>query len=594
MADLFFEIGLLIIVATLVAAIAKALRQPLILAYIIAGILIGPLVAGLIVNLELIRNISELGIAFLLFIVGMEIDMRRLRDVGGAVMATALVQVVLSFSAGFAAASLLGFSRTTAGYVGIALAFGSTMVVIKLLSDKRRLDTLHGRSVLGILLVQDIIAIIALTLLPSLSNPSLSMLELSLVKGMLLFAVAVISARLVLPRISRFLAASHELLFIGALGWLFLLAIFAQKLDYSIAIGAFLAGVTLGSSEYSAEITARIKPLRDFFATLFFVALGMQINFSYLANPAPIIVLVPIIVFFTPLVDIFMLSLFGYNKRAAFLTGSSLGQISEFSLIVIALGVKLGHVPESLFSLITIISVITITTTSYLIKYDERLYQLLSKPLSVFERLGRKREMIDYIPGKMEFEVLLCGHNRMGYSILKALRKMGKRTLVIDYNPDTIRMLARKKTACVYGDINNAELLDELHLGSIQLLISTVPEVGANRLLIQKVRKINKKAVIMATAERFKDALRLYAAGSDYVIMPHMIGGEHVSQLLRESKRDFASLKRRKQEHLAEIKAREQLGKTNIKMNIFNKGIINKEITKNKGLNKLINKGFTK
>ena len=138
------------------------------------------------------------------------------------------------------------------------------------------------------------------------------------------------------------------------------------------------------------------------------------------------------------------------------------------------------------------------------------------------------------------------------------------------------------------------ELLDELHLGSIQLLISTVPEVGANRLLIQKVRKINKKAVIMATAERFKDALRLYAAGSDYVIMPHMIGGEHVSQLLRESKRDFASLKRRKQEHLAEIKAREQLGKTNIKMNIFNKGIINKEITKNKGLNKLINKGFTK
>ncbi len=563
MTEIFFEVGIVIVAAMLLAGITRLLRQPIIIAYIAAGILIGPMLSGLISNTDFIRGISELGIVFLLFMVGIEMDYRKLKDLGSAVLVTGVVQVALRFVLGFIIATLLGFDYLTSGYIAIALSFGSTMVVIKLLSDARKLETLHGRSVLGILLIEDVIAILVLTLLPNIDNPSLVLLGGSLLKGLLLFSVTLLSAKLLLPRISRFLAASSELLLLGALAWLFLITMLAAWLEYSVAIGAFLAGLTLASLRYSPEIRGRVKPLRDFFATLFFVALGMQIRFLNPTDSLLVILFLPVVVLFTPIVNMVLLSLFGYPKRAAFLTGTSLGQVSEFSLIVVTLGVTLGHITESVFSLVAVLLVITVVFTSYEIKHDERFYQLLSRPLSILEKLGGKKRIIDYLPRKKGFDVLLCGHNRMGYSILKALKRMGKRTLVVDYNPDTIRMLAGKKMPCIYGDINNAELLDELHLDQIQLLISTIPELQANRLLIEEVRKINKKAVIMTTADLVRDAFRLYRAGSDYVIMPHMIGGEHVSHLLRESKQDFASLKRRKQEHLAELKARARESKQN-------------------------------
>jgi len=555
MTQLVFEIGLVIVVATVLAGIARLFKQPLILAYIVAGILIGPTVAGIITNLELIRNVSELGIAFLLFMVGMEMDLRKMKNVGTAVLMTGIVQVSLTFVAGFLVASYLGFAPLTAGYIAIALGFGSTMVVIKLLSDKKKLDTLYGRSVLGILLIQDIIAILVLTLLPNITNPSFTLLGISVLKGAILFGAAIIPAKFLIPRISKFMASSSELLFLGSLAWLFLLAIIASLLDYSIAIGAFLAGVTLASLQYSPEIIGRIKPLRDFFATLFFVALGMQINFSYLlADPRPIFFFTPIVLFFTPLVDTVMLSLFGYTKRSSFFTGMSLGQISEFSLIVITLGLTLGHIPQDIFSLIAVISVITITLTSYQLKYDEKIYQFLSKPLSVFEKLGKKKKIFDYVPKEKKFDVLLVGYNRLGYNILNELQKIEKKTLVVDYNPDTIQLLAKRRKPCIYGDITNAELMDKLYLETTKLVISTVPDLEANKLLIEEVKERNKNAVIITTAEHAQEALDLYKAGSDFVIVPHMISGEHVSLLLHESRKDFKNLRRRKRAHVRALK----------------------------------------
>ena len=555
----FFDIGLVIIVATLLALAAALFRQPLILAYVITGLVIGPL-TGLVSDSALIIGISELGIAFLLFLVGLEMDVRKLKSVGLSASVAGLGQVMFASLSGFFLLLALGFSRVEAVYLAVALSFCSTMIVVKLLSDKGELDTLHGRMLVGILLVQDVVAIFSLALVNNAGSYSVYVVAGSLLKGFALFAAAFLSGRFVLPPIFRLMAKSQELLFMASISWCFAFAIYAHSLGYSIAIGAFLAGVSLASLKYSFEIMSRVKSLRDFFATIFFVSLGMQMVFL---SPSGLvknsIILSAFVVFFNPLIVLLLMSFMGYNKKVSFLSGAGISQISEFSLILVALGVSLGHLGAEILSLVSVVAIITITITAYTIKYNTKLYSILSGLLSVFPKIAIRRVDTGHIPVQFKPDVILCGQNRIGYSVYNKLKQMRKSFLVVDYNPEIIKGLVKEKIPCIYGDAGDIDIIEKMQLRSVEMLISTVPDIQSNSLIIKKLKEKNRAAIIIVTADHVDDALRLYQEGADYVIMPHFLGGDHASMLV-EDFRDLNAVLKARLDHIVELNKRKLRG----------------------------------
>lgn len=558
--DVFFEIGAIIIIATVFAFIAKKLKQPLIPAYIITGLLIGP-VYGLITNKELIATLSEIGIAFLLFIVGLEMDLKKLKDVAMVSGLGGTIKSLSMFTIGFIIALTLGFVTKEAAYIGIIIAFSSTMIVIKLVSDKRELDTLHGRIVVGILLLEDLLAILALSILTSLDGNSFFIIVFALVKGILLLFFVLAFTKFLFPIIFKISAKSQELLFLSSISICFLLSIVAYYLNFSIAIGAFLAGLSLANLPYNFAIIGKVRSLRDFFATIFFVSLGMELMIDQIRNIiAPLIILIVLVIVIKPFITMFLCSFFGYKKRVSFLTSISLAQISEFSLIIVSQGLILGHISRDIFTLTILVAIITMIITSYFIQFDDSIYSKFKKILKPFDRFTEGYKELEYLPERRKIDVILCGHNRIGYSIGRTIRRLGKRLLVIDYNPEIIKVLIRKRISCLYGDIGDIEVLERLPFKDVEMVISTVPSSKVNKLLIERVKEVNKKAIIYVTTSSVDKALKLYDSGADYVILPHFLGGEHVSVLIEEFSANVDKIIENKLEHIKELKHRQRIG----------------------------------
>jgi len=530
--SLFWDVGLIIASATILAYVARLLRQPVILAYIIAGVLIGPGGLKLITNEDVIRTLSEFGIAFLLFIVGLELDLRKLKSVGFSALWIAVVKSVILFGFGFLIAEAYQFSGYEPLYIGLALAFSSTMIAVKLLSDKNELATLHGRMIVGILLTEDLIAIMALSFLSTPGQLSVGMLAQSLGKGILLLIAALFFSRVILPRILGFVSKSQELLFLTALSICFVFAGLSHLLEFSIAIGAFLGGLAVASFPYNIEIISRVQSLRDFFSTIFFVSLGMGvgISFSY-GLLLPLFIFVFMVVVIKSLIIMLMCIYSGYSTRTSFLTSISLTQISEFSLIIVIQGLKLGHVGPDVFSLTVLLALITITVTSYLTKFDEFLYRLMSRYLVPLEGVCRVKNKCyyDLAPPKLEGHqrhVVVCGCHRMGYTIIKTLQKLGKNILVIEFDPDIIEGLSSEGIPSLYGDIGDVEVLRRANLAGAEIVISTVPRLEDNLLLIEEAKKINPHILVIVTASNIDHALESYSAGADYVVLPKWLAGE--------------------------------------------------------------------
>jgi len=557
--DAFFQIGTLLIIATIFAFIAKRLRQPLIPAYIITGLLIGP-VYGLITNKELISNMSEIGIAFLLFIVGLEMDFKKLKDVAIVSGLGGTIRSLLMFTLGFIIALVLGFVTKEAIYIGIIIAFSSTMVVVKLISDKREIDTLHGRIIVGILLLEDLLAILALSILTSLDSNSSLPIILALVKGIFLLLLALAFTKFLFPKIFKIAAKTQEVLFLSSISICFLLSITAHYLNFSIAVGAFLAGLSLANLPYNFAIIGKVRSLRDFFATIFFVSLGMELMIDQIRHIIkPLIILLILTIIIKPIITMFLCSFFGYKRRIGFLTSISLAQISEFSLIIVSQGVILGHISRSMFTLTILVAIITMIITSYFIQFDNSIYLKLKKSLKPFDRITEGYEELEYLP-KKKIDVIMCGHNRIGYSISRTIMKLGKKLLVVDYNPEIIKILIKKKISCLYGDASDIEVLERLPLKEAEMIISTIPSSKVNKLLIEKVKEVNKKATIYVTASSVEKALKLYDAGADYVILPHFLGGEHVSLLIEEFSANVDKIIENKLKHIKELKHRQSIG----------------------------------
>ena len=556
--DIFLHLGIIVILAALAAFVLRMIKQSEILAYVLTGILITP-VFQLITDTSIIESMSTIGIAFLLFIVGIEIDLKRLKDVALVSTVGGAISITLLFLFGYLLALLLGYLNLEAAYIGLMLAFSSTMVILKLLSDKRELNTLHGRIIIGILLLEDIVAIFALTILSTIDGFTPLLFGIALLKFGGLFGIAFICSKYIFPRMFKFAAKNQELLLITSLAICFIFSLMFHYLGFSIAIGAFLAGVALGNLEYNIEIIGKVKSLRDFFALLFFVSLGMGLSLAVIQDLfLPLILFLLFAIFFKPLLIMVICSIFKYTKKPSFLSAISMSNIGEFSLIIAAHGLMLGHLSQELFSLVVIVTLTSITITSYLVKYDDGLYRILEKPLKIFDKFTT--EGLEYLPTETKPTFILCGHNRIGYSILRNLHRSKKKILVVDFNPEIISRLVKKGYHCIYGEVTDEEIIERMNLEKIKMLVSTVPGINDNLYLIKKTRRVNKKAKIIVTALEIDDALRLYKQGADYVILPHFLGGEHVATLISNFKTKKTNLKSEKEEHIEHLKERKEIG----------------------------------
>jgi len=555
MEAVFFDIGLIIILATLVGYIVRILKQPVIPAYILTGLVIGPFGLGLVTDLEIIKTLGEIGVAFLLFIVGLEIDITRLKDVGFVASMSGIAKSIILVGFGFLAANYFGFfSQTDSFYIGLVLAFSSTMVVVKMLSDKKDLDSLHGKIVVGILLVEDILAIITISVISSLGGDIGLMLLNSFLKILLIFAVTFALSKYVFPQMFRFAAKSGEMLFMLSVAMCLFFSILISTLGFSIAIGAFVAGIGLANLPYSFEIIGRVKPLRDFFATVFFVTLGMELvpsSLDYLFMP--IVVFFLLVVIFKSGVIIVMLKFFGYKIRTSFLTATALAQTSEFSLIIVAQGMALGHVTQDVFTIAVLLSILTISVSTYMIEYNHKLYHAFSGRLGILDKIFKpKKEKA--VKKRKKYDIILIGCSRIGFSIIETLRKIKRTHIMIDYDPDVIKKLAKKKIPCIFGDIADPEIIRRLDLKNAKLVISTIPGLHDNSFLIKKIKAVKSQANILVTANRVEEALELYELGADYVILPHFLGGQHVSMLIEKANENVKKLINTKISHIKELK----------------------------------------
>lgn len=539
MEALFFEIGLVIISAALVGVVGYFLKQPLVLAYIAAGILIGPSVLGLVQDVHVIEIIAEVGIMLMLFLVGLEMNPKRLKNLGWVALVAGVGQVLFTGGIGYLLALWFGFETLPAVYLAIALAFSSTVIAVKLLYDKRDNNALYGQVTIGILLIQDIIAIIALLVLAGFKEGGgvgLAEFGWLLGKGVLMVLGAVFIAGRFLSYLYNKIATSNELLILFSLAWAFAVALFASWLGFNIAIGAFVAGVSLASLPYTFEINAKAKILRDFFITIFFVALGAGMVFTSMGPLIlPFIVLSLFVLIGNPLIILWLMGLLGYDKRSSFFTGLAVGNISEFSLILVALGLSLGHLEAQTVAMVTLIAVLTMTISSYGMTYNNSIYNFLKPFLDKIAIKHSKKRPSSKKAG-MQNHLILLGCGQVGSQILDQVKRFKNEYVVVDHDSNVIQDLLKKKVSCMFGDIEDVELIQELDLPSAEIIISTLPNPEDNLFLITQISKFppKERPIVLVTANSGREGMELFNKGADYVILKPYLGAAHLKSINKE------------------------------------------------------------
>jgi Kef-type K+ transport system membrane component KefB/Trk K+ transport system NAD-binding subunit len=560
--SIFIELSVVIIIAVLVAGIMRLLRQPLVIGYILTGIIVSPYFLNIVKSTDAIATFAQIGIVLLLFMVGLNLNPRIIKDVGKVSLVTGVGQVIFTSLIGFFIGKLLGFSTIVSMYIAVALTFSSTIIIMKLLSDKGDLETLYGRIAIGFLIVQDLIVIVVLMVISAIpAGIDFTTLAIEIVlKGIGLLILLFLISVYIFPRLTKVIAKSHEFLLLFSIGWCFAIASLFYYLNFSIEAGALLAGITLSLSPYHYEIGSKMRPLRDFFIILFFILLGSQMVFVNISQYIiPILIFSAFILIGNPLIVMVLMGLLGYTKRNSFLAGLTVAQISEFSLILIALGVKVGHLTNDILSLVTIVGLITIAGSTYLVLYANKIYPYLSKYLGIFERKGKKVDEHRYIKDGI-YDIILFGYDRVGYDILESFKKIKKKFLVIDYNPETITKLAKEGFDCKYGDADDSELLNELNFSKTKMVVSTMHNLDTNLLLINKIRESNKKTIVTVVSHQIDEAMKLYDAGATYVLMPHFLGGHHVSTMIEEHGLNLNKFLKEKVAHIEHLRKRKEIG----------------------------------
>ncbi len=560
MGNIFLDLSVIIVIAALFSLIFRFFRQPEILAYILTGIFISTVPFLGSPNKDFLQTLSNLGITLLLFMVGLEIKISELASIGKTIIFSSLGQIFITFALGFLASSLFGFNAITSVYVATALTFSSTIIVVKLLSDQRELHSLHAKFSVGILLIQDIVAIIFLMILSGFSLETggfISLVNLAAiaVKGFMLLAFIAFLSKYVFPKVVDFVAKSPETLFLVSLAWVFgLAAIVSSKyVGFSIEIGGFLAGVALANSLVSYQIIAKAKILRDFFIVIFFVLLGLQMSFANIGQIIiPAIILSLFVLLLKPLIVMAIFGILGYRKRTSFLTGVSLSQISEFSLILIFLGFKLGHINQNIVSLVTLVGIITFAVSTYGITHWKSLYKKVAGRIEFMERANPRKDLIfesDENLDELSGHVVVVGGDQMGESIVEALEDRDREVIIVDFDPNMIKKYENKKVHRIFGDISDLDIQQRAKIDEAKLVISTIPDIQDNLLLLKELKHENRKAKIVMMALDGKDAKELYKEGADYVILPHLAGGRQIAKFILDDNLDRIETLRQRDEN---------------------------------------------
>ncbi len=577
--DLLNNIGLCVIVAAVLAFLANKLKQPALLAYLVAGVLIGPEIGfGLIKDHETIEVISEIGLVLLLFIIGLEMDLKKLRESGKPVIATGITQFLICVALAIPFFLLLGFrigDKNAFGgefglaYLAVAAAISSTMIVVKLLYDKFELDTLPGRITLGILVFQDIWAIIVLALQPNLRNPSIAPLAASFGKGILLVGVSLVISRYLLPGLFRSIAKVPELVLIMALAWCFLICAAASYSGLSKEMGALIAGVALSTFPYSLDVTAKVISIRDFFVTLFFVALGMKIPMPS-ATILGLAALTSLFLICSRFLSIFpVLYLMRYGHRVSLLPAINLSQISEFSLVVASLGLAMGHINSQAVSLIIFVFVITSTSSTYMINYSHQIAAGISRLLSVVGMRDLGKDVAEAAHASSK-SIVFLGFFREASAIVHEFELNAKADnqhsllddiLVIDFNPQVYSELGRRGVECVYGDIAHMETLHHAKIHHARLVVSTISDQilkgTDNARLLQQIRQLCPEAMAIVTADNPRKALELYNMGADFVLLHPIHSSAQIAQIIESALQ--VGLDEIRAEQIAHLKKRNEV-----------------------------------
>jgi Kef-type K+ transport system membrane component KefB len=528
----FQEVASILVVAAVVGAVAVRLKQPLIVAFIAVGILVGPVGFGLVSSTSEIDLLAGLGIALLLFVVGLKLDLRLIRTVGPVALATGLGQVAFTSIVGFGIGLALGLGTVEALFVAVAITFSSTIIIVKLLSDKQEIDQLHGRIAVGFLIVQDIVVVIAMIGLTAFgtgegsSNVPVEIL-LIFAKGLAMLAGVGLLMRYVLTPVFHRLAQSPELLVLAAIAWGVGLAAVADSLGFSKEVGAFLGGVALASTPYREAIGARLVPLRDFLLLFFFIELGSGLDLGDLGDQiGAAIVLSVFVLIGNPLIVMVIMGVLGYRKRVGFLAGLTVSQISEFSLILGALGVSFGVITDQALALITAVGLMTISASTYAILYSHKLYELLKPRLGIFERSRETYAGDNLLDGPREVDAIVFGLGRYGRRMAGEMELRGLNVMGVDFDPEAVAEWGENGHSSVYGDLEDSELPSELPLHQVEWLISSVPQRDANLALLHAIDQIGFKGRIAVTTHRDEDVDELKERGADVVLVPFAVAAE--------------------------------------------------------------------
>ncbi|WP_254977841.1 cation:proton antiporter [Cyanobium sp. ATX 6A2] len=535
--NIFHELAAILMLAGVIGVVGLKLRQPLIISYILTGIVAGPALLGWTSGGSELELLSSIGISVLLFVVGLKLDVGLIRSVGPVALATGLGQIAFTSLFGFLLCLGLGFAPVQAIYIAVCLTFSSTIIIVKLLSDKREIDSLHGRIAVGFLVVQDIAVILAMILLTSFATDAGGGVAAQAVRLLLVGSAFVVGTaatmRWVMPPLLGRLAANQELLVLFAVAWAVGLAALADAVDFSKEVGAFLGGVSIASTAYREAIASRLTGLRDFLLLFFFIDLGSGLNLSAAGVQLwPALVLSVFVLVGNPLIVVAIMGAMGYRRRTGLLAGLTVAQISEFSLILAALGLQLGQLGDGELSLITLVGVITIALSTYMILGSDRLYQWLQGPLRLFERDNHFSEIAGSSSGPARVDVILLGLGRFGNAIHRQLQPHNLSLLGIDFDPQALRLAAAQGLPVQYGDSEDPEFTASLPLSSATVVVSTLPSLEANAAIRHGLATAGFRGHFIATAHDEAEVARLEFMGAHRTLLPFLDAAERAAELI--------------------------------------------------------------
>ena len=536
MADIYIEFTLLLAIACGMGMLGIVLRQPLIVTFIIAGIVVGPSVLGLVEHHQSIGLLAEIGVTVLLFAVGLKLDLHLIRHLGPVALATGLGQLTFTIIFGWLIATMLGMSPMQATYVAIALTFSSTIIIVKLLSDKREIDSLHGRIAMGFLIVQDIAVVVAMMILGSATGSDemqLGMLVSSVaIKLVVAIAVILLAMKYVLPWVMRYIARSQELLLIFAIAWGTALAATGELMGFSMEVGAFLAGFSLASTSFRESINARLSSLRDFLLLFFFIELGAKFELAALGDAMFAAILFSVFVLIgNPLIVMVIMGYMGYRKRTSFMAGLTVAQISEFSIIFIAMGISIGHISQEALSLVTLVGLITIATSTYMILYSQNIYNVLEPYLGIFERKTpfREQQHEHQQSQKTDADIIIFGMGRYGKRLARQLASEGVQVVGVDFDPEIIRTCNKENIDVYFGDATDQALMDALPLRQARMVVSTLPENHMHLSLLDGLKQHGFKGEFTVTAHQPGSLQELEKAGIHQLFTPLHDAADHAA-----------------------------------------------------------------